>query len=361
MKRLKTISICSVTVILLLVSGCTTKIEQIINRPGNPNVYDSAFPQQNTSKTISRILRSIKRISSSAYYKQYIYPSDRSIDLSDIKDGSFRKKAMREVSVSNSVAGTATILYNDGTRVLLLTCAHVVNFPDTVISYYKIPSDPESHIIKSVSIKQRQVNMLIDVPELGYYNVLAADSNADLALLGMSVGPFSTQDLPVFNYPLGKPQDLQWGSFIYVLGFPKGYKMVTQGIVSEPNRDNYGGFMMDALFNRGISGGIVLAIRNGVPNFEWVGVVNTVAASSDNVLRPDPNQVNLYDDYTPYDGRIFIDHQMNIEYGIDQVISVNRVRKFIKDHEKDLIDNGYKVDDILKVNVVKTNANNRTD
>ncbi len=253
---------------------------EAMTSPGNNHVYDSAFPQKNTAKALTHILRSIKRISCSSYYKEYVYPKDNTMSIGDIRDGSFRKKASYNVTTNNSVAGTATILYNDGNDVLLLTCAHVVNFPDTVIAYYKIPEDPASRIIKSVSIKQRQVNMLIDVPDLGYYKVLAMDTDADLALLGMSIGPFSNQDLPVFNYPIGKPKDLQWGSFIYVLGYPRGYKMVTQGIVSEPDRDHYGSFMMDALFNKGISGGMVLAIRNGVPNFEWVGIASTVAASS---------------------------------------------------------------------------------
>ena len=341
MKQIKILSVYIITAILLMITGCSPTVREVVTSPGNNHVYDSAFPQKNTAKAIAHILRSIKRISCSAFYKEYVFTKENSLTVAEIWDGSFKKMASYEVTTNNSVAGTATILYNDGNDVLLLTCAHVVNFPDTVISYYKIPADPTSRIIKSVSIKQRQVNMLIDVPDLGYYKILAMDTDADLALLGMSVGQFSKQDLHVFNYPIGKPEDLQWGSFIYVLGYPKGYKMVTQGIVSEPDRDHYGSFMMDALFNKGISGGMVLAIRNGVPNFEWVGIASTVAASSTTVLKPDENQALLYDAYTPYKGNIYIDHQLNIEYGIDQVISVNRIRAFIKEHEIELIKKGY--------------------
>lgn len=355
MKRFILISVFSITAGLLMIGGCSTTVHYVQTSPGDKKVYDSAFPQKNTSKAIANILRSIKRISCSAYYRQYNYPRDNSISLNDIHDGSFKKKALNEITTNNSVAGTATIIYNDGNDVLLLTCAHVINFPDTVVSYYKIPTDPLSRIVKSVSIKQRQVNMLIDVPDLGYYKVLAKDTDADLALLGMSVGPFSNQDLPVFSYPIGKPGDLQWGSFVYVLGYPKGYKMITHGIVSEPDKDHYGSFMLDALFNKGMSGGVVLAIRNGVPNFEWVGIVSTVAASSTNILKPDENKVSLYDPYTPYKGNIYINRQLNIEYGIDQAISVNRIKEFIRQNKDELLKKGYDLNGFF--NDKKNNGN----
>ena len=45
-------------------------------------------------------------------------------------------------------------------------------------------------------------------------------------------------------------------------------------------------FLVDAVFNRGYSGGIVLAIRDGVPNFELVGLVKSVPAEYEYVMKP---------------------------------------------------------------------------
>ncbi|MCK7529466.1 MAG: hypothetical protein MZV64_73895 [Ignavibacteriales bacterium] len=52
--------------------------------------------------------------------------------------------------------------------------------------------------------------------------------------------------------------------------------MVTKAIVSNPSRDESGSFLVDAVVNNGMSGGLVLAIKDGVPNFEMVGMIQWV-------------------------------------------------------------------------------------
>ena len=67
-----------------------------------------------------------------------------------------------------------------------------------------------------------------------------------------------------------------------------GHKMITRGIVSNTRDDKSDSFLIDALFNRGFSGGIILAIRDGVPNFELVGMAKSVSAKNEYLLTPYP-------------------------------------------------------------------------
>ena len=71
-------------------------------------------------------------------------------------------------------------------------------------------------------------------------------------------------------------------------GYPSGHKMVTKAIVSSPNKDRKGSFLLDAVLTPGFSGGIALAVRDGVPNFELVGLVQLVSGRTTYALGPPP-------------------------------------------------------------------------
>ena len=155
----------------------------------------------------------------------------------------------------------------------------------------------------------------------------------------MSVPDFPIQ---VFRYPFGAARELEWGSFVYLFGYPSGYKMVTKGIVSSPRKDRFDTFLIDAVFSRGFSGGIALAIRDGVPNFELVGMVKLVSARTSYVLVPEKDDgVVEYDPTVPYDGQIFVERKTEIEYGVTQAISVEMIRDFLESHRASLKAQGY--------------------
>jgi len=118
--------------------------------------------------------------------------------------------------------------------------------------------------------------------------------------------------------------------------------MVTKGIVSSPNKDGKGSFLIDAVFNRGFSGGIVLAIRDGVPNFEIVGLVRSVPAEYEYVLKPVPmNQSIEYNPLIPYTGDIYIDQRASLKYGITRVIAIEAIVEYLEDNEDFLAEKGY--------------------
>lgn len=126
------------------------------------------------------------------------------------------------------------------------------------------------------------------------------------------------------------------------MGYPMGHKMITKGIVSSPNRDKKGTFLTDAPFNRGFSGGAVLAIRDGVPNFELVGLAKSVSATSNFVLTPSKDfDQSLYDPGNPYDGEIFVDMKTDIRYGITTVISTEMIKEFFEKNDAIFRNKGY--------------------
>ncbi|HKJ44185.1 MAG TPA: serine protease [Balneolales bacterium] len=325
----------------ILLSCSPAPQQQIQQKQEPPGVYDSAFPTKNSSIEISHIFNSIKRINSTVYYNTYLFDMKDKITDKTLDTMNVRKLASDVVSTTQSAAGTATIIEKSNQGVALLTCAHIITFPDTVVNYFKRPNLTVTNYIKSVSFKEREGNIILDLPDLGHFKVLARDPISDIAVLGADVSEFTDQNIQVFNYPIGEPHDLQWGSFVYILGYPQGYQMVTRALVSQPDRNNYGSFILDALFNKGFSGGLVLAIRGGVPNFEWVGMANSATAKVDYVMVPEDSKIDLYDSYTPYKGDIYIDHKTHIEYGITQAVSMDRIKKFLKRHRKELGKEGY--------------------
>lgn len=329
--------------ITLLASGmaCTPKPTETIRKKVTANQYDSAFPGKNDSKALVRIMKSVKRVNSTVYYSTYVYSQDKRLTSDKIDKINIRKYADKVVNTNQSTSGTATIIYKDKNNIALLTCAHILTFPDTVVTYYKRGYVSDMQYVRSISIKRRQVNLLLALPDLGYFKILAMDQKADIALLGARVDQFSNINIPVLDIPIGDPSKLEWASFVYVLGYPQGYKMITRALVSEPDRDVHDSFIMDALFNKGFSGGLVLAIKGGVPNFEWVGMANSATAKYEYFLKPDISVVDKYDEYTPYTDPIYIEHRSQIEYGITHAISVNRIKYFFKNDIQELRKEGY--------------------
>lgn len=306
--------------------------------------YDSEFPTRSSSQLLGQISESVKRISSIAFYDGYIFPRENKVILADILSESYISKAAKAFSFNNSAVGTATIIYAKNKRIGVLTCAHVVDYPDTVITYYPAEESDPIRYVETYSLKKKQRNFLVDLPQGDGFEILAIDHDLDVAVLGKQMLYPSFSKTPILNLPLGAAQDLQWGSFVYVMGWPKGQKMVTRGIVSSPDRDRDHSFLIDALFNRGFSGGIIIAIRDGVPNLELVGIVSSVSASFEQILVPEAElDVSKFDPRIPYSRQIFVKNQQKIDYGITFGISIDSIRRFLNDNRDTIESKGFEL------------------
>jgi len=311
--------------------------------------YDSEFPYRNSSAQLEEISASIRLINSIAFYNSYVFdPSSRFI-ASAVSRINLENSAIEKISFNRTASGTATLILENQGTIALLTVAHIVSFPDTIISHFVNPDGSFSRYIQSVSIKIKQTNYVPDLPDDGQVDILLLDKTRDVALLGKHFSASKTISTPTFKYPWGKSSELEWGSFVYVFGFPMNYKMISKALVSSPNKDKHS-FLIDAVFNRGYSGGIVLAIRDGVPNFELVGLVRSVPAEFQYTLRPLTKEQDFdFNPMLPYKGDYYVDKEQVLRTGITKVIGIEVVKDFIIDHKQELIEKGYLLTDLFNV------------
>lgn len=342
MQRLKMLFNCFLLGMIVLAVGCTKRIYQLTYPALSDGKYDMEFPYWNCSEELKRIGETIKMINSIAYYKAYIFDAGSKVRRHQINGKFIKKNASNLIYYNNSTSGTATIILHKNNHVGLLTCAHIVDFPDTLIRYFTTEDGVPGFYIQSVAIKERQSNYVTDLWEIGEVDVLKLDKTNDIAVLGTALPVNETYVFPVFDYPIGSAKNLEWGSFVYLMGFPRGVKLITRGIVSDPNRSKDGAFIIDALFNRGCSGGVVLAVKDGVPNFEFVGIAKSAAAEYEYLIRPADNfDQSKHDLHFPYTGDLYVDYRANINYGVTHVVPVEQIRKFFKNNKQQLRDKGY--------------------
>jgi hypothetical protein len=198
-------------------------------------------------------------------------------------------------------------------------------------------------------VKDRQSNYAASIQGARDLEILAIDKGSDLAVVGQRMYEQSAQNVAVFNYPFGRAKELEWGTFVYLFGYPAGYQMITKGIVSSPNRDKQGSFLTDAVSNRGFSGGIVLAIRDGVPNFELVGMATLVPARQQYFMTPfKEGEIVDFELDAPFKGDVYVESRNDIIYGIAPAISSEVIVDFLEKNQQQLLEKGYNLRSFLE-------------
>ncbi len=331
-------------ILLFFLSSCRQQAFQLVYPSLSDGRYDSEFPYRNCSKELGEIAETVKKLYCLVEYDQYNFQVSNLITKDNIKNLNLKKSASGKGFYTESVHGTATIVSNSDGNVVVLTCAHVVNYPDSVFSFFLDETGKPTQYLESVSIKKKQQNFIRDFPDQGLLDIIAWDKELDVAFLGTHFGE-TVEAAIVFDYPTGDADQLEWGNFVYIVGFPAGYQMVTRGIVSNPNPGKKDEFIIDALFNTGISGGVVLAVRDGVPNFELVGIAKSVSAKYHNVLKPekDSHEEN-YNPNVPYEGNLFVKTEKDINYGITFTVSIGAIRQFYQKNRNTFIQKGFNID-----------------
>ncbi|NGP78040.1 hypothetical protein G3570_15430 [Balneolaceae bacterium YR4-1] len=319
----------------LLGSCASNEIIQRGDSPKASSTYTTSFPTRDASDQIRSIKESVIRISSTGIYRTYIF-EDRMLTREELNGMDIEEVATRDITSNESTAGTAISLYSDDRNVALITNAHVVNYPDTLFAYVDREGVPKKTYIHSVKIKKSQNNLIYDLPNVGKFEILDLNVDSDLALLRVNRSSFPNLRAPGLQIRRGDPADLEWGSFVYIIGYPKGYPMITRGIVSSPERNEYDDFLTDALFNPGISGGLIMATRTDFRTFEWVGMTNTASADLSKLLVPDPLKSSEYQNFDIYRDSIFIETKTSLTYGITQAIPMKRIMEFLEANERSL-------------------------
>ena len=319
----------SVLASLALLGGCAARPE------GAPAVadgrYDSRFPQEDVAPLLERISRSVHMVTAIAYYKVHTVPLSDSIESSNLPPELLDRYAQGARYINSVNVGASTIVGLGTRQTLVLTCAHVVNYPDTIFTYHLTAGGVPSRFLSSIGLRAR-VSVSVGIfPQGGELELVALDSGEDLALLGAHFSEPLPPTISVFSFPLGRTADLEWGSFVYVVGYPVGHQMVTHGLVSLGRRPAEEGFFVDAGMGRGFSGGPVLAIRDGLPHIELVGLARMMPGKTSFVLVPEESQGGLsYDPEIPYRGEAYVRRQTELHYGMARAISAEAIRAFLQ-------------------------------
>lgn len=321
---------------LSLILGCASNIPSERQEASKESKsYTTSFPTRDVSDQLQDIKESVIRISSTGIYRTYVIKG-RLLTKSDLQKLDIEEVAFRSFTSNESTAGTAISVYSDNQTVVLLTNAHVINYPDTLISYIDREGVSKQTFIQSVKIKKNQNNLVYDLPNVGPFDIIDFNEDSDLALLKVRKRDFPNFNAPSLPIAVGNPADLEWGSFVYILGYPKGYPMITRGIVSDPGRNKYDDFLTDALFNPGISGGLIIATRNDFRSFEWIGMTNTASADISKLLVPDPLKASEYENFDIYRDSIYVNTKTNLTYGITQAIPMKKIIEYLEENEREL-------------------------
>ncbi len=301
--------------------------------------YASSSAGGDISDQLERVGESVRRVNSIAYYRHYVFIPGSRVTRKDI-GAAIRDALVDTVFYLNSTAsGTATVLESDKRKVALLTSAHILDFPDTLISFAR-----DAHgdsFVRGASVKMRQVNYVADFPEGGEMEILAIDSDRDLALLGKTFHRAPEQPISRFPFRIGNAGMLRWGTFVYLMGFPMGHKVVTSGLVSDPGRDPDQSFLVDAVFQRGFSGGIILAWRNNRSVFELVGLVKSVPYEPVYYLAPAVPDSGEPEAGSLYRGDIYVRKRSELKVGLVYTVSSTAIRSFIDENRARLLKKGY--------------------
>ena len=328
--------------ILLNINGCSSVIYKSAYPTLNDGKYDSEFPYKGSSQELEKIGKTVNRINCIAFYKAYIFNYGTNIKREQLTAEFLDKNANSTGYFDKTSSGTATTIFSENAKVGMLTCAHVVTFPDTILSYFTDADGRFTEYLESVSIRDRQLTYVAGFPGTGEVEIIKTDKEKDLAFLGKEFSKFDNTRYPVFPYPPGKAKELEWGSFVYVMGYPMNFKMVSKAIVSSPNMDGKGGFLLDAVVNRGFSGGVVLGIRDGIPNFELLGLIRSVPEEVEYILQPEKLKSNAqYSPVVPYRGEAFAIQKEELRYGIARVVPIEIISEFLSGNSEFFSEMGY--------------------
>jgi hypothetical protein len=314
--------------------------------PAPTGHYSAAFPFTDLSEELDRVFEAVKEIQVRVDYDVYSFPEESAPAGTDLM---FEDVTDRAVSVEPHTEvrrATAVLLSRSATHLLFLTAAHAVFRADTIVEYVgpARDGDPDpTRKIRTLSIKRRQANWVLDLPRSRVFDILASDEDEDLALIGFQILPTDrftrTRPMPVAG---GDPGALATGSFVYVLGFPGGYRLVSRGIATplEGGRD---AFVIDGNWNQGVSGGPILAIRGDGLTLEWVGMARAATAVAESRVVPPASALEQQDPRLPYEGPIFLEETLRIQYGLTLSVPMTSIRRFVERNGVRLAQLGYEV------------------
>jgi S1-C subfamily serine protease len=329
-----------------VVAACAAPRPILVER-GTQAYYQTANPIHDTSRDLERAFRSLRLIAYTGVYETYEFAAAAAVTERELADPAVLARATERYVDHQSKSGSGVIIARSSTHVALLTNDHVVSYPERRVHFLEEEARRrrrEDRRVASVAILRTEWGILARDSGAGRITVLARDPEADLALIEVRIPEASfPASYPPMPIPPGNPRRLGWGSFTYVMGFPGGYPMVTTGIVSDPNRDRHSAFLTDGLWNEGISGGAILAVRGDDGSLEWVGMPRASAGRREISLQPGNPELLEADLPLRYDGPIYAATALRIQYGITMSVPMTTIQEFLDRNRPMLLRRGYEL------------------
>ena len=131
-------SIQALALLLLLIyafPACSYKTGNQILKQSNAAKYRTSFPAGNVSSELENIFQSVKQIKNYSSYRTYVFDENTRVTLKDLNSDGLLERTRAGIVTNDATSGTALIIFSDGKRIALLTCAHAVKAPDTIIEW----------------------------------------------------------------------------------------------------------------------------------------------------------------------------------------------------------------------------------
>lgn len=274
---------------------------------------------------LEQLQRSMAKVICSAYYENYYYLKPKS----EKQQADLGKLLYKTQLTTNSVSGSALILQRNPSNILLLSAYHIFDFPDTVKTYYKNERGENTPFVRSISVKYEQRIYITHKDNTrSFGHLISSDLSNDLALLKAQSAENELLETP-FAARFATDHDLKFGKEAYLVGYPKGFLFIATGLISPSPYPNK--FMVSAPFNRGFSGGMVVAFEEGKDSFVYLGMANSMAYDYQFVLVPDETlpELDNYRDF-PYDKYAYVKELKMMNYGLTFAVKASVIAKFVK-------------------------------
>ena len=327
--------------LILFVLGCSGSEKTVSDQPDEDRGYISSAGSELVRDQIKDSFESIKRIHNTVTYQTYVFDPANYPTRQEVETLGPQALAIDTDTDSHSTAGTVTVLANHQRKTTFLTAAHVVSFADTI--WHRAEN---RNRVEAMSVKTSLVHFMFVDNGLHTLDVAITDSRRDLALMVLDWTEESNPQLEALSLQPGDHEELDWTDMVYALGYPRGFQMVTRGMVSKFTTIPRRSFVIDAPFNRGFSGGLLFTVRRDGTGLNWVGMLSAAYAETEYFISP--GEINE-DDYNPnveYDGPLYMQRERRLNYGITYAIGMEEIGGFFRENSDAIRRLGLSVPDV---------------
>ena len=243
--------------------------------------------------------------------------------------------AVKTARKTQKISGGGLILYQNQSVALILTCEHVINSPDTTLTFFRDPEGRDTKILSSRATKRLATyHIITQINQLLPAEILSFDTRVDLGLVLVRTEPTLGVS---FSAPVAYESEMRWGDLAFAFGYPREIKQLTMGVISPSPYP--GTFSMDVVARYGFSGGPVFIVRPG-GDLHLAGIVRGVPVHKLRYLAPPadlPAGQNLVVEDLPLSTAEEYDL---IEYGTVYVVGAERIGRFLRDSQPQLQQKG---------------------